>query len=102
MLSSKEHSNEHASDLLICCVPAVVRYSVLAVNENLHEAELLLQQTFDQKCDPSVLSLTKLSSVTDSMQIPTNWNICWHDHEHVYGCLQSVSRHMAAAMAKDM
>lgn len=60
MLSSKQHSDEHASDLLICCVPAIVRYSVLAVNENLHEADLLLQRTFDQKREPSVLSFTKI------------------------------------------
>ena len=36
MLSSKQHSNEHAGDLLITGVPAIVGQLVLAVNENLH------------------------------------------------------------------
>lgn len=56
MLSREEHSNEHASDLLICCVPALVRYSVLAVNEHLHGAEVLLERFVDQEREPQLLA----------------------------------------------
>ena len=35
MLSSKEHSNQHACDLLICSVPSIVCQPVLAVYKDL-------------------------------------------------------------------
>ena len=52
MLSRKEHSNEHAGDLFICRVSALVCNSVLAVNEHLHRAEVLLEWVIDQECEP--------------------------------------------------
>lgn len=65
MLARKEHSNEHAGDLLISCVPALVCYSVLAVDEHLHRAEVLLEWVVDQECELQLLAFTIL--LVDSM-----------------------------------